>query len=84
MIPVCQYSDGRAKLERVVIVAYLYMLKSAGTCSTDVANRKAFDRWKLVPRMLNDATLRNVEVSTFESIVIIYDLMLSDRRRFWV
>ncbi|KAG1741988.1 oxidoreductase [Suillus lakei] len=43
--------------------AYLYTLKSAGTCSTDDANRKAFDRWKLVPRMLNNVTLRNVETT---------------------
>ncbi|KAG1823272.1 oxidoreductase [Suillus variegatus] len=44
-------------------IAYLYALKSAGTCSTDDANRKAFERWKIVPRMLNNATLRNVETT---------------------
>lgn len=43
--------------------AYLYTLKSAGTCSTDDANRKAFDRWKLVPRVLNNVTLRNIETT---------------------
>lgn len=44
-------------------IAYLYTSKSAGTCSTDDANRKAFERWKIVPRMLNNATLRNVETT---------------------
>ncbi|KAG1727927.1 oxidoreductase [Suillus paluster] len=44
-------------------IAYLYAMKSAGTCSTDDANRKAFERWKLVPRMLRDATLRNIETT---------------------
>lgn len=43
--------------------AYLYTLKSAGTCSTDDANRKAFDRWKIVPRVLNNVTLRNIETT---------------------
>lgn len=58
-----QHSDGTTEPERVLTVAYLYALKSAGTCSTDDANRKAFERWKIVPRMLNNATLRNVEAS---------------------
>lgn len=44
-------------------IAYMYTSKSAGTCSTDDANRKAFERWKIVPRMLNNATLRNVETT---------------------
>ncbi|KAG0701525.1 FMN-dependent dehydrogenase-domain-containing protein [Suillus ampliporus] len=42
--------------------AYLYTSRSAGTSSTDDANRKAFDRWKLVPRMLKDVTLRNTTI----------------------
>jgi lactate 2-monooxygenase len=53
-----------------LIVAYYYTHKSAGTNSTDAANRKAFDRWKLVPRVLNDAALRNVEVSASEILTI--------------
>lgn len=44
-------------------IAYLYASKSAGACSTDDANRKAFERWKIVPRMLNNATLRNIETT---------------------
>ncbi|KAG1855115.1 oxidoreductase [Suillus tomentosus] len=59
-----QHSDGTTEPERVLTVAYMYTSKSAGTCSTDDANRKAFERWKIVPRMLNNATLRNVEAST--------------------
>ncbi|KAG1727062.1 FMN-dependent alpha-hydroxy acid dehydrogenase [Suillus paluster] len=41
--------------------AYMYTFGSAGTCSTDAANRRAFDRWKIVPAMLKDCSNRSVE-----------------------
>jgi hypothetical protein len=78
-----QRSDGGAEPEQVLTAAYLYTLKSAGTCSTDDANRKAFDRWKLVPRVLNNVTLRNIEASALEMIVAKGCLIPSIRRQFW-
>ncbi|EPQ54842.1 FMN-dependent alpha-hydroxy acid dehydrogenase [Gloeophyllum trabeum ATCC 11539] len=45
--------------------AYMYIFGSAGTSSTHHANRKAFDRWRLVPRMLRDATERSLETTIF-------------------
>ncbi|KAG0697637.1 FMN-dependent alpha-hydroxy acid dehydrogenase [Suillus ampliporus] len=45
--------------------AYMYTFGSAGTCSTDAANRRAFDRWKIVPAMLKDCTNRSIETTIF-------------------
>lgn len=47
--------------------AYLYVFGSAGTNSTERFNREAFSEWRIVPRMLHDATLRNVDVCYFKS-----------------
>ncbi|KAF8432694.1 FMN-dependent dehydrogenase [Boletus edulis BED1] len=43
--------------------AYMYTFGSAGTCLTDVANKKALENWKLVPRMLVGATNRSLETT---------------------
>ncbi|KAN0088010.1 FMN-dependent dehydrogenase [Tylopilus felleus] len=45
--------------------AYMYTFGSAGTCLTDVANKKALENWKIVPRMLIGATNRNLETTIF-------------------
>ncbi|KAG8214907.1 FMN-dependent alpha-hydroxy acid dehydrogenase [Butyriboletus roseoflavus] len=45
--------------------AYLYTFGSAGTCSTDLANKKALENWKIVPRMLIGATDRRLETTIF-------------------
>lgn len=47
------------------MAAYMYTFGSAGTCSTDRANTKAFENYKLVPRMLVDVTNRNIETTIF-------------------
>ncbi|KAI6039659.1 FMN-dependent alpha-hydroxy acid dehydrogenase [Pisolithus marmoratus] len=47
------------------ISAYMYTFGSAGTCSTDWANRRAFENYRLVPRMLVDASNRNIETTIF-------------------
>lgn len=47
------------------IPAYMYTFGSAGTCSTDLANKKAFGRYKLVPQMLVDASNRSIETTIF-------------------
>ncbi|KAG9308452.1 FMN-dependent alpha-hydroxy acid dehydrogenase [Chiua virens] len=45
--------------------AYMYTFGSAGTCSTDAANKKAFENWKIVPQMLVGATNRKLETTIF-------------------
>ena len=48
----------------------MYTFGSAGTFSTDLANKKAFENYKLMPRHLVNVTERTVEVSL---LVIIHD-----------
>ncbi|KAH7885015.1 FMN-dependent alpha-hydroxy acid dehydrogenase [Phlebopus sp. FC_14] len=47
------------------VAAYMYTFGSAGTYSTDVANRRAIDRFEIVPRMLVPATDRKLETTIF-------------------
>src|SRR5688572_1624582 len=39
---------------------YGYVAGGAGSGATMLANREAFDRWRIVPRMLTDATTRDL------------------------
>jgi len=45
--------------------AYMYTFGSAGTWATDVANKRALENWKIIPRMLTDATNRRLETTIF-------------------
>ena len=45
--------------------AWAYAGGGAGTGATMLANRKAFDRWKIVPRMLRDVSRRDLSVELF-------------------
>ncbi len=45
--------------------AYGYVTGDAGSGATAAANREAFRRWRLVPRMLRDCRQRNLGVSLF-------------------
>ena len=47
---------------RFRVDAYLYVYGSAGTCSTHEDNIAEFRRWKIIPRMMTDASNRNLEV----------------------
>ncbi|MFJ8817289.1 lactate 2-monooxygenase [Amycolatopsis thermoflava] len=47
--------------------AYGYVAGGAGSGTTMDANRAAFDRWKLVPRMLTDATARTTSATVLGS-----------------
>ncbi|WP_431923292.1 lactate 2-monooxygenase [Amycolatopsis tucumanensis] len=47
--------------------AYGYVAGGAGSGATMDANRAAFDRWKLVPRMLTDATARSTSATVLGS-----------------
>jgi len=44
---------------------YAYMAGGAGTESTIRANRDAFERWRIVPRMLNDVSVRDTSIELF-------------------
>ncbi|KAJ7505860.1 oxidoreductase [Mycena galericulata] len=45
--------------------AFMYAGGSAGTYSTYRVNLRAFERYRIVPRMLVDATVRNIETTIF-------------------
>ncbi|MQA81109.1 MAG: lactate 2-monooxygenase [Streptosporangiales bacterium] len=46
--------------------AWAYVAGGAGAETTMRANRAAFDRWRLVPRMLRDVESRDIGVTLFE------------------
>ncbi|OCH87326.1 FMN-dependent alpha-hydroxy acid dehydrogenase [Obba rivulosa] len=45
--------------------AFYYVFGSAGTCSTNAANRRQFEKWGIIPRMLRDVTDRSIETTIF-------------------
>jgi lactate 2-monooxygenase len=45
--------------------AFAYVAGGAGTGATMRANRAAFDRWRIVPRMLRDVSVRDASVELF-------------------
>ena len=45
--------------------AYAYVAGGAGHESTIAANRAAFERWRIVPRMLRDVSTRDTTISLF-------------------
>jgi isopentenyl diphosphate isomerase/L-lactate dehydrogenase-like FMN-dependent dehydrogenase len=45
--------------------AWAYVAGGAGSESTDRANRDAFDRWRIVPRMLRDVAVRDLSIELF-------------------
>jgi lactate 2-monooxygenase len=45
--------------------AFAYVAAGAGNERTILANRAAFDRWRIVPRMLRDVALRDTSVDLF-------------------
>jgi L-lactate dehydrogenase (cytochrome) len=50
---------------RMIPRAYGYVAGSAGTEATARANREAFDRYRIVPRMLRDTAQRDLSISLF-------------------
>ena len=55
-------AKGRSALSRQ---AYAYIAAGAGGEATMRANRAAFDRWRIVPRMLRDVSERDTSVELF-------------------
>ncbi len=45
--------------------AFAYIAGGAGMESTMAANRRAFERWRIVPRMLNDVSKRDQSIELF-------------------
>jgi lactate 2-monooxygenase len=55
-------SAARAAMSRR---AYAYVAGGAGAETTVRANRSAFDRWRIVPRVLRDVSVRDMSVELF-------------------
>ena len=51
--------------EKLAKEPYGYVAGSAGTGATARANREAFERWRIVPRMLRDVGTRDMSVELF-------------------
>ena len=50
--------------EKSTLAAYLYTFGSAGTGSTYRSNLEALEQWRIIPRMLHNATHRSLDVTT--------------------
>ncbi|MGH8862858.1 MAG: alpha-hydroxy-acid oxidizing protein, partial [Jatrophihabitantaceae bacterium] len=48
---------------------FWYVAGSAGSGATARANREAFDRWRIVPRMLTGATARNPQATVLGTTI---------------
>jgi lactate 2-monooxygenase len=64
-VPVGAAGLERAAARRLSRKAYAYIRAGAGNERTMVANRAAFDRWRIVPRMLRDVERRDTSVELF-------------------
>lgn len=65
MVPVDFHELERRGHEVMSPQAYAYIAGGAGLESTMAANRQAFERWRIVPRMLNDVSSRDTTVNLF-------------------
>lgn len=54
-----------AARRRMSRAAWSYVAGSAGQRQTDLANQAAFHRWKIVPRVLRDISIRDMRVELF-------------------
>jgi hypothetical protein len=50
--------------DKFCLAAYMYVVGNAGTGSTNRNNLEALEQWRIIPRMLRNATNRNLDVST--------------------
>lgn len=64
-VPVDPLRLERAARRRMSRRAWAYVAGSAGQQHTARANREAFDRWRIVPRMLVDVAARDLSVELF-------------------
>jgi len=61
-VPINMEKLARAAQAKLTPEAFAYIAGGAGLETTIDANRAAFDRWKIVPRMLHDITHRDTRV----------------------
>src|SRR5689334_9302710 len=66
-IPVSYEELERQAREKLSPEAYGYIAGGAGGEETMRANREAFTRWRIVPRMLRDVSGRDLRTSLFGS-----------------
>ena len=64
-IPTAARALQRRAKERLTARAYSYVAGGAGEETTQRANRAAFDRWVVVPRVLRDVSARDTSVELF-------------------
>jgi isopentenyl diphosphate isomerase/L-lactate dehydrogenase-like FMN-dependent dehydrogenase len=64
-VPVSAAALEAAASRRMTPQARAYVVGSAGLEDTARANRAAFDRWRIVPRMLRDVSVRDTSVELF-------------------
>ncbi|MGH3714737.1 MAG: lactate 2-monooxygenase [Micromonosporaceae bacterium] len=64
-VPVSAPALEAAARRRMSSAAFAYVAGSAGLESTAYANRSAFERWQIVPRMLVDVSSRDLSVELF-------------------
>ncbi|MDQ6745920.1 MAG: alpha-hydroxy-acid oxidizing protein [Actinomycetota bacterium] len=66
-VPIDERRLERAARERMHADAFAYVAAGAGNERTVLANRAAFDEWRIVPRMLRDVGQRDTTVELFGS-----------------
>jgi lactate 2-monooxygenase len=64
-VPVAPAALERAAVRTMSRRAAAYFVGGAGVEATMAANRAAFDRWRIVPRMLRDTSARDLGVTLF-------------------
>ncbi len=64
-VPIGERALERAAEERMSADAFAYVATGAGHERTLLANRTAFDAWRIVPRMLRDVGVRDTSIELF-------------------
>ena len=65
IVPVDPVRLEQAAKEKISKEAFAYIAGGAGLESTMDANRRAFERWRIVPRMLQDVSERDTSIELF-------------------
>lgn len=64
-VPVSPHRLERVARRKMSRTGFAYIAGGAGAERTMAANRAAFDRWRIVPRVLTDVTARDTSVTIF-------------------
>lgn len=65
LVPIDPVRLEQAAKEKISKEAFAYIAGGAGLESTMDANRRAFERWRIVPRMLQDVSERDMNIELF-------------------